>query len=84
MFTDVNQPLIFKFLRQVPACQEFAESTDVEIIALPILLETAKRFVIEITDESNVNTIVQDVRSKFDEFTLGNISHFELAKQDHT
>lgn len=52
--------------------------------ALPILLETAKRFVIEITDESNVNTIVQDVRSKFDEFTLGNISHFELAKQDRT
>jgi hypothetical protein len=52
--------------------------------ALPILFETAKRFVTEITDESSVNTIVQDVRSKFDEFTLGNISHFELAKQDHT
>lgn len=52
--------------------------------ALPILLETAKQFVIEITDELSVNMIVQDVRSKFDEFTLGNISHFELAKQDCT
>lgn len=52
--------------------------------ALPILLETAKQFVIEITDESSVNTIVQDVRSKFDEFTLENISHFELVKQDRT
>lgn len=52
--------------------------------ALPILLETARRFVVEITDESSANTIIQGVRSKFDEFTLGNISHFELAKQDRT
>lgn len=52
--------------------------------ALPILLETAKRLVIEETDESSVNMITQDVRSKFDEFTLGNVSHFELAKQDRT
>lgn len=50
--------------------------------ASPILFETAKRFVVEITDESTVNMIVQDVRSKFDEFTLRNISHFESANQD--
>lgn len=48
--------------------------------ALPVLLETAKQSVIEITDASTVNMIVQDVRSKFDEFTLENISHFESAK----
>jgi len=52
--------------------------------ALPVLLETAKRFAIEIIDEASVETIVQDVRSKFDEFTLKNISHFEQAKQDRT
>ena len=51
---------------------------------LPALLESAKRFVVEITDESSVNMIVQDVRSKFDEFTLENISYFELAKQNLT
>jgi hypothetical protein len=52
--------------------------------ALPVLLETATQFIIEIIGESNVNMIVQDVRSKFDEFTLRNISHFELIKQERT
>lgn len=49
---------------------------------LPILLEAAKRFVAEITEEASVQMIIQDVRSKFDEFTLGNIFHFEQEKQD--
>lgn len=50
--------------------------------ALPILFEAAKRFVIGTIDESSVNMIVQDVRSKFDEFTLENILYFGLAEQD--
>lgn len=51
--------------------------------ALYTLLEAAKRLVIEIIDEASVNTIIQDVRSKFDKFTLENISIFEFTQQEH-
>jgi len=52
--------------------------------ALPVLLEAAKRFAIKITDELSVNTLIQDVRSRFDESTLRNVSHFEMVKPDRT
>jgi hypothetical protein len=45
--------------------------------ALPALFETAKQFTATVTDKANVETIIQDVRSKFGESALKNVSHFE-------
>ncbi len=47
---------------------------------LPVLLETARRIIAQGIDESTANTIVQDVRSQFDEPTLKSVAHFQKAK----
>lgn len=48
--------------------------------SLSTLIETAKQFVAAIIDEATVNQITEDVRSKFDELTLKNITNFTLSK----
>jgi hypothetical protein len=48
--------------------------------ALPVLSESAKQFVVQITDEIVTNSIIQKVQSFFDECTLKNIAYFEKAK----
>ncbi len=40
------------------------------------ILETAKRFVIEVIDEASIQLITQDAHSKFDQMALENITHF--------
>jgi hypothetical protein len=49
---------------------------------LPVLFETAKQFVEKTIDEKSADSIVEDVRSHFDETTLGNIAYFEKAKEE--
>ncbi len=48
--------------------------------ALPILVETAKRFVTKITDKSTADSIMKDVHGRFDEAIHASVSHFEKAK----
>ena len=48
-------------------------------VALPIIFETARHFVIRITDEETADLIVQNVRSHFEEPVLRSVSHFEKA-----
>jgi hypothetical protein len=45
--------------------------------ALPLLFETAQRFISRLVDAETVQTMVQEVRTHFSELTLTNISHFE-------
>ncbi len=52
--------------------------------ALPILFETAKSFVGKLADEESANALVQNVRSKFGDLALSNVSYFESAKIDRT
>jgi chemotaxis signal transduction protein len=47
--------------------------------ALPALFETAKRFVVRVTDSESANTIVQNVRSQFGDAALRNVSLFEVS-----
>jgi hypothetical protein len=51
--------------------------------ALPVLFETAKQFVAKTIDQATANTIIQNVRSHFDETTLKNVAHFEKLKEEH-
>ena len=51
--------------------------------ALPLLSESAKQYVIKITDEAAANMIVQNVLSHFDESTLKNVSRFENAREEN-
>ena len=48
--------------------------------SLPVLLETARRFVVGIKDELTVEMVVENVRSKYDQPTLGFISHLGSSK----
>jgi hypothetical protein len=48
--------------------------------ALPVLFEAAKRFTIKIADETSVDTLIEDIRSRFDEQTSRNISFYEAVK----
>jgi hypothetical protein len=50
--------------------------------ALPVMFETAKRFVTRITDEATANTIVQNVRSHFDKSIPISVSHFEKVENE--
>ncbi|HRQ22357.1 MAG TPA: hypothetical protein PLF42_02920 [Anaerolineales bacterium] len=49
---------------------------------LPALLQTAREYLVNLTDEEDVNAIVQDVRSKFNETALTNIRNFEQANAE--
>lgn len=51
---------------------------------LPLLLETAKKVVIDLTDARSVNAIVQETRSKFGDLALRNVSHFESVEEKHS
>jgi hypothetical protein len=50
--------------------------------ALPILAETAKQFVIRITDKATAKILIQKVLSSFDKSALKNIYHFEKAEEE--
>ncbi len=52
--------------------------------ALPLLLETAKKFVANLVGEESTNTVIQETNSKFGDLALKNISHFESAKGERT
>jgi hypothetical protein len=52
--------------------------------ALPVIFETAKRFLVKITDEATTQAIVQSVRARIDPATLRNIAHFDLAGVDRS
>jgi len=47
---------------------------------VPAVLEVTKQFIARVTDETVVNTIVQDVRAGFSETVLKNISYVESAQ----
>lgn len=47
---------------------------------LPLLLETARRFVSNLTSEADANVMIQETRSNFGDMALRNISHFESAE----
>jgi hypothetical protein len=52
--------------------------------ALPKLTETARQFVLRMTDEATTDSITQKVQSFFDETIMKNISYFEKAKTLHS
>ena len=52
--------------------------------ALPVLSESARQFVINISDDATANLIAQKVQALFDESTLGSVSHFEKAGEDQS
>jgi hypothetical protein len=45
--------------------------------ALSILFGTAKQFLTNLTDDMSVNSLTQEIRSKFSQPALENVSHFE-------
>jgi hypothetical protein len=45
--------------------------------ALSILFGTAKQFLANLTDDVSVNSLTQEIRSKFSQSALENVSHFE-------
>lgn len=49
--------------------------------ALPMLFESAKRFVAGISDDATADSIVQDVRSRFNASTRANVAYFEKARE---
>lgn len=48
--------------------------------AFPILLETARQFVSNFTDESSSRSIIQKTRSSLGDTALKNVTHFEAAE----
>jgi hypothetical protein len=52
--------------------------------ALPVLFETAKQFVVRVSDSESAGTIVQNVRSQFGDAALNNVSRFETVKEELT
>jgi hypothetical protein len=52
--------------------------------ALPALFETARQFVIRISDAETANTIVQNVHSRLGDAVLRNVSLFEIVKDERT
>jgi hypothetical protein len=49
--------------------------------ALPILFQSAKRFVTRISDANTADAIVQEVCSHFDAYTQMNVAYFEKARE---
>jgi len=52
--------------------------------ALPVLSESARQFIINISDEPSANKIARNVHSLFDAAALKSILHFEKADGEHT
>jgi hypothetical protein len=52
--------------------------------ALPVLFEIANQFVSSVTDAESANMIVQNVRSRFGDAALKNVSLFETVKEERT
>jgi hypothetical protein len=47
---------------------------------LPAVFETAKQFIINLTDETTANAIVQEIRSKLGEAVLQNVAYVETSE----